>query len=153
QEVALFPNMLDVTEPSNSPSRITSSPSPTPSPSPEPTPAHTPSPTQPSPTQPSPTQRSPKQPSPTQPGIEYHLPTPHDSPLHAVHSHGSDEESQIKTGKARRKARVVLSDDEVLEDDSSKQGRKLSDAEVQEKASTKTELFIQEVTPIEVIQT
>ncbi|GJZ05326.1 hypothetical protein Tco_0538601 [Tanacetum coccineum] len=37
-------------------------------------------------------------------------------------------ESQIKTGKARRKARV------------------------QEKASTETELFIQEVTPIEVIQ-
>ncbi|GJV18662.1 ribonuclease H-like domain-containing protein [Tanacetum coccineum] len=62
-------------------------------------------------------------------------------------------ESQIKTGKARRKARVVLSDDEVLEDDSSKQGRKLSDAEVQEKASTETELFIQEVTPTEVIQT
>ncbi|GJW47953.1 hypothetical protein Tco_0079599 [Tanacetum coccineum] len=61
-------------------------------------------------------------------------------------------ESQIKTGKARRKARVVLSDDEVIEDDSSKQGRKLSDAEVQEKASTKTELFIQEVTPTEVIQ-
>ncbi|GJS42971.1 hypothetical protein Tco_0568014 [Tanacetum coccineum] len=61
-------------------------------------------------------------------------------------------ESQIKTGKARRKARVVLSDDEVIEDDSSKQGRKLSDAEVQEKASTETELFIQEVTPTEVIQ-
>ncbi|GKE94613.1 hypothetical protein Tco_1579468, partial [Tanacetum coccineum] len=55
QEVALFPTMLDVTEPSTLPSRITSSPSPTPSPSPEPTPAHTPSPTQPSPTQPSPT--------------------------------------------------------------------------------------------------
>ncbi|GJW19781.1 putative reverse transcriptase domain-containing protein [Tanacetum coccineum] len=61
-------------------------------------------------------------------------------------------ESQIKTGKARRQARVVLSDDKVLEDDSSKQGRKLSDAEVQEKASTKTKLFIQEVTPTEVIQ-
>ncbi|GJR60883.1 hypothetical protein Tco_1503045 [Tanacetum coccineum] len=61
-------------------------------------------------------------------------------------------ESQIKTGKARRQARVVLSDDEVLEDDSSKQGRKLSDAEVQEKASTETKLFIQEVTPTEVIQ-
>ncbi|GJU91911.1 hypothetical protein Tco_1304334 [Tanacetum coccineum] len=61
-------------------------------------------------------------------------------------------ESQIKTGKARRKARVVLSDDEVIEDDSSKQGRKLSDAEVQEKASTETKLFIQEVTPTEVIQ-
>ncbi|GKA40497.1 hypothetical protein Tco_0733090 [Tanacetum coccineum] len=58
----------------------------------------------------------------------------------------------MRTGKARRKAKVVLSDDEVIEDDSSKQGRKLSDAEVQEKASTETELFIQEVTPTEVIQ-
>ncbi|GKC30658.1 hypothetical protein Tco_1037952 [Tanacetum coccineum] len=209
QEVALFPNMLDVTEPSTSPSRITSSPSPTPSPSPEPTPAHTPSPTQPSPTQPSPTQPSPTQPSPTQPsptqpsptqpGIEHHLPTPHDSPLHAVHSHRSDEgslklqelmnlvttlsdrirvleadliktkktyisaytklilrvkklESHIKIGKARRQARVFLSGDEVFEDDSSKQGWKLSDEEVQEKASTDTKLFIQEVTPTEVIQ-
>ncbi|GJU06986.1 hypothetical protein Tco_1123416 [Tanacetum coccineum] len=28
----------------------------------------------------------------------------------------------LKTGKARRKGRVVLSDDEVIEDDSSKQG-------------------------------
>ncbi|GJU01648.1 ribonuclease H-like domain-containing protein [Tanacetum coccineum] len=52
----------------------------------------------------------------------------------------------------RRKARVVLSDDEVIKDDSSKQGRKLSEEEVQEKASTKTELFIQEVTLTEVIQ-
>ncbi|GKE64891.1 hypothetical protein Tco_1519052, partial [Tanacetum coccineum] len=213
QEVALFPTMLDDTEPSPSPSRITSSPSPTPSPSPEPIPTQPsptqPSPTQPSPTQPSPTQPSPSQPSPTQslptqpspthPGTEYHLPTPHDSPLHAVHSHGSDEgsvklqelmnlvatlsdrigvleadlmktkqtyssaytklilrvkklESQIKIGKARRQARVVVSDDEVFEDDSSKQGRKLSGEEVQEKASTNTELFIQEVTPTEVIQ-
>ncbi|GJY54717.1 hypothetical protein Tco_0446381 [Tanacetum coccineum] len=165
QEVVLFPNMLDVTEPSTLPSRITSSPSPTPSPSPEPTPAHTPSPTQPSPiqpspTQPSPTQPSPTQPSPTQPGIEHHLPTPYDLPLHVVHSHGSDEvleadlmktkktysspytklilkvkklESQIMIGKARRHTRVVLSDDEVFEDDSSKQGRKLADAEVQER--------------------
>ncbi|GKA65858.1 hypothetical protein Tco_0765565, partial [Tanacetum coccineum] len=210
QEVALFPSMLHVSAPSTSPSRITSSPSHSsehaPSPSPEPSFEHSPehttaAPTQPSPTQPSPTQPSPTQPSPTQPspGTEHHLPTPHDSPLHAVHSHGSDEgrlklneltdlvtklfdrigvleddlrktkktyssaytklilrvkklESQIKTGKARRKARVVLSDDEVIEDDSSKQGRKLSDAEVQEKASTETELFIQEVTPTEVIQ-
>ncbi|GKB75530.1 hypothetical protein Tco_0942425, partial [Tanacetum coccineum] len=61
-------------------------------------------------------------------------------------------ESQIKTGKTRRKARIVHSDDEDIEDDSSKQGRKLSDAEVQEKASTETEPFIQEVTPTEVIQ-
>ncbi|GJZ61847.1 reverse transcriptase domain-containing protein [Tanacetum coccineum] len=48
---------------------------------------------------------------------------------------------------------VVLSKDDVdVEDDSSKQGRKLSDAEVQEKASTETEPFIQEVTPTKVIQ-
>ncbi|GJU34216.1 hypothetical protein Tco_1182570 [Tanacetum coccineum] len=122
QEVALFPTMLAVPAPSTSPSRITSSPSPTPSQSPEPTLAHTPSPTQPSPTQPSPTQPSPTQPSPTQPGPEHQVPTPHDSPLHAisllqpspphpspnavhqvhtphdsplnaVHSHGSDEGS------------------------------------------------------------
>ncbi|GKC54794.1 hypothetical protein Tco_1077539, partial [Tanacetum coccineum] len=193
QEVALFPTMLDATEPSPSPSRITSSPSPTPSPSPAP------SPSQPSPTQPTPTQPSPTQLSPTQPGTEYHLPTPHDSPLHAVHSHGSEEgslklqelmnlvntlsdrigvleadllktkktyssaytklilrvkklESQIKIGKARKQTRVVISDDEAFEDDSSKQGRKLFHEEVQEKASTETELFIQEVTPTEVIQ-
>ncbi|GJR91160.1 hypothetical protein Tco_0215171 [Tanacetum coccineum] len=46
--VALFPYMLDVTEPSTSPSRITSSPSPSPesspSPSPEPSPSHSPKP-------------------------------------------------------------------------------------------------------------
>ncbi|GJT52542.1 putative ribonuclease H-like domain-containing protein [Tanacetum coccineum] len=189
----------DATEPSPSPSRITSSPSPTPSPSPEP------SPTQPSPTQPSPTQPSPTQPSPTQPGTEYHLPTPHDSPLHVVHSHGSEEgslklqelmnlvntlsdrigvleadltktkktyssaytklilrvkklEAQIKVGKAGRHSRFVLSDTEVGEDDSSKQGRKFSNEGVQddegvhEKASNDTEIFVQEVTPIELIQ-
>ncbi|GJS91394.1 hypothetical protein Tco_0774030 [Tanacetum coccineum] len=57
QEVALFPTMLDDTEPSTSPSPL---------PSPEPNPAHIqPSSTQPSPTQPSPTQPSPTQPSPT----------------------------------------------------------------------------------------
>ncbi|GJZ72697.1 hypothetical protein Tco_0636843 [Tanacetum coccineum] len=61
-------------------------------------------------------------------------------------------ESQIKTGKTKRKARIVHSDDEDVEDDSSKQGRKLCNAEVQEKASTKTEPFIQEGTPTEVIQ-
>ncbi|GJZ32484.1 putative reverse transcriptase domain-containing protein [Tanacetum coccineum] len=60
-------------------------------------------------------------------------------------------ESQIKFGKTRRKSKIVHSDDEDIKDDSSKQGRKLSDAEVQEKASTKTEPLIQEVTPTEVI--
>ncbi|GJU29561.1 putative ribonuclease H-like domain-containing protein [Tanacetum coccineum] len=166
--VALFPTMLDATEPSPSPSRITSSPSPTPSPSPAS------SPSQPSPTPPTPTQPSPTQLSPTQPGTEYHPPTPHDSPLHAVHSHGKADllktkktyssaytklilrvkklESQVKIGKARKQTRVVISDDEAFEDDSSKQGRKLFNEEVQEKASTETELFIQEVTPTEVIQ-
>ncbi|GKG34277.1 hypothetical protein Tco_0436973, partial [Tanacetum coccineum] len=55
QEVALFTTMLDVTEPSTSPSRITSSPSSSSEPSPSPTPEHiTAAPTQPSPTQPSP---------------------------------------------------------------------------------------------------
>ncbi|GKD36792.1 hypothetical protein Tco_1256999 [Tanacetum coccineum] len=194
QEVALFPTMIAVTAPSTSPSRITSShlpehsPSPTPSPSPASTLAHTTADvTQPSPTQPSPTQLSPTQPSPTQPGAEHHVHTPHDSHLHVVHSHGSDEgslklneltdlvtklsdridvfeddlkktkttyssaytklilrvkklEARVKIRKAKRQARVVLSDDE------------LADAEVQEKASTDTELFIQEVTPTEVIQ-
>ncbi|GJV27149.1 hypothetical protein Tco_1383597, partial [Tanacetum coccineum] len=57
-------------------------------------------------------------------------------------------EARVKIGKARKRVKVVLSkDDEDVEDDSSKQGRKLSDAEVQEKESTKTEPFIQEVTP------
>ncbi|GKF82366.1 hypothetical protein Tco_0244022, partial [Tanacetum coccineum] len=206
QEIALFSTMLNVSEPSTSPSRITSSPShsPEPSPSPEPSfehsPDHTtaavsflspthPSLTQPSPTQPSPTQPSPTQPSPTQlsPGAEQHFLTPNKSPLHVVHSHGSDEgslklneltnlvtklserigvleddlkktkltysavvtqlilrvkklEAKVKAGITRKRARVVLSkDDEDVEDDSSKQGRKLYDAEVQEKASTKTE--------------
>ncbi|GKF68912.1 hypothetical protein Tco_0198591, partial [Tanacetum coccineum] len=196
--------MLHVSAPSTSPSRITSSPSyspehspsPTPEPSPEPTPDHTTS----TVTQPSPTQPSPTYPSPPSPGTEHHLPTPHDSPLHAVHSHGSDKgslklneltvlvtklsdrigvleddlrkakktyssaftklilrvkklEARVKIGKSRRRAKVVLSeDDEDIADDSSKQGRKLSDAEVQDKASNETELVIQDVTPIEVIQ-
>ncbi|GKA60785.1 hypothetical protein Tco_0760192 [Tanacetum coccineum] len=75
QEVALFPNMLADPTPSASPSNSISSPEHTPS---------QPSPTQPSP-QPSPFQPSPTQLSPTQPGSDYHPPTPHDSPLHAVH--------------------------------------------------------------------
>ncbi|GKB04299.1 hypothetical protein Tco_0832442 [Tanacetum coccineum] len=66
-------------------------------------------------------------------------------------------EAQIKVGKARRHSRFVLSDAEDGEDDSSKQGRKFSNEGAQddegghEKASTETELFIQEITPTEVI--
>ncbi|GJT18567.1 putative ribonuclease H-like domain-containing protein [Tanacetum coccineum] len=103
--------------------------------------------------------------------MEFHVLTSNESPLHVVHSHGSDEgslklyeltnlvtklsarigvleddlkktkqtyssaftklilkikklEFKVKTGKARQRARVVLSEDE--EDDSFKQGRKLS---------------------------
>ncbi|GKG36287.1 hypothetical protein Tco_0443965, partial [Tanacetum coccineum] len=139
---------------------ITSSPytSPDSSPSPSPDPLHSPDNTTAAASQPSPTQPSPTHPSP---GAEHHFPTPHDLPLHTVHSHRSDEgslkltelmnlvtklsdrigvleddlkktkktyssaytklslrvkklESQLKTGKTRRKARVVLSDDEVI---------------------------------------
>ncbi|GJX24381.1 hypothetical protein Tco_0228826 [Tanacetum coccineum] len=150
-EIGLFPTMLTSPPPepsptpSSSPSRITSSPSPSSEPSTAPT----------------------FEPQPS-PDAEYHVPTPNESPLHVVHSHGSDEgslklneltnlvtklserigvleddlkktkhtyssaftklilrikklEATVKTGKARKRARVVLSEDE--EDDSSKQGR------------------------------
>ncbi|GJU88538.1 putative ribonuclease H-like domain-containing protein [Tanacetum coccineum] len=82
-------------------------------------------------------------------------------------------EKQVKTGKARRRAKIVLSKDEDIADDSSKQGRKISDidedlniflaqddgvewvqeanTEVQIKASNETELVLQEVTPTEVV--
>ncbi|GJZ26654.1 hypothetical protein Tco_0570907 [Tanacetum coccineum] len=170
QEVDLFPTMLDVTEPSTSPSRITSSPShsPEPSPSPEPLPSpvptfeHSPNHTTAAPTQPSPTQPSPTQPST---GAEHHFPIPHDSPLYVVHSHGSDEGS-LKLNELTNLVTKLFEGIGVLEDDlrmtkktySSAftklilRGRKLSEAEVQEKASTETEPFIQEVTPTEVIQ-
>ncbi|GJS41931.1 putative ribonuclease H-like domain-containing protein [Tanacetum coccineum] len=191
QEVDLFPTMLNVSEPSTSPSRITSSPSHSPEPSFEHSPDHTTA----AVSFPSPTQLT--QPSPR---AEQHIPTPYDSPLHAVHSHGSDDgsmklneltnlvtklserirvleddlkktkltysavvtklilsvkklEAKVKAGTSRKRARVVLSEDDAdVEDDFSKQGRKLSDAEVQEKASTETEPIIQEVTLTEVIQ-
>ncbi|GKB43558.1 hypothetical protein Tco_0888500, partial [Tanacetum coccineum] len=82
-EVALFPTMLHVhtpessPAPSSSPFRITSSPSLSSEPSPEPSTAA------PQIYEPQTTQSSPDE--------EQHVPTPHDSPLHAVHSHGSDE--------------------------------------------------------------
>ncbi|GJW05386.1 putative ribonuclease H-like domain-containing protein [Tanacetum coccineum] len=164
QEVALFPTMLDITEPSTSPSRITSSPShspePSPSHSPEHSPIHSPSPA-PLPT-PEHITAAPTQPSPTQPspGAEHHLPTPNESPIHVVHSHGSDEgrlklneltdlvtklfdrigvlEDDLKTTKQTY-------NDEAIADDSSKQERILSDAEVQEKTSNEMN-WIQDIT-------
>ncbi|GKB32701.1 hypothetical protein Tco_0872102, partial [Tanacetum coccineum] len=105
---------------------------------------------------------------------EHHFPTPHDSPLYAVHSYGSDEGS-LKLNELTNLVTKLSERIGVLEDDLRKtkktyssaftklilnvnklearfKGRKLSDAEVQEKASTETEPFIQEVTPTEVIQ-
>ncbi|GJZ86512.1 hypothetical protein Tco_0658122 [Tanacetum coccineum] len=168
QEVALFPTMLLVPEPSTSPSRITSSPSHSPEPSPSPT--HSPSP-KPSPT-PEHITAAPTQPSPTQPSPgaeqEYHFlhPMTHLSILIRVleadlmktkktYSSAYTKlilrvkklEAQIKVGKARRQTRVVLSDTEVVKDDSSKQGRKFSDEGVHDdegvhkKASTNTKIF------------
>ncbi|GJZ37664.1 hypothetical protein Tco_0583855 [Tanacetum coccineum] len=129
-EVLLFPNMLNA--PSTSPSRITSSPSLSPEPSL--LPQHTIT---------SASFTSHPQHSQPLPTAEEHVPTPHDSPLHSVHSHGSDEgrmqqteltdlvtklkdrievlekdlqvkklEKQVKSGKARRRARSVLLEDE-----------------------------------------
>ncbi|GJT50907.1 putative ribonuclease H-like domain-containing protein [Tanacetum coccineum] len=66
-------------------------------------------------------------------------PMPYESPLHSVHSLGHDEgsmqqhelmdllEKNVKTSKARRRARIVISEDEDAAEDSSKQGRKISD--------------------------
>ncbi|GJZ78859.1 hypothetical protein Tco_0643696 [Tanacetum coccineum] len=148
-EIGLFPTMFTSPTPSSSPSRITSSPSLSFAPSTETT----------------------FEPQPS-PDAEYHVLTPNESPLHVVHSHGSDKgslkltelmnfvtklserigvleddlmktkqtyssaftkqilrinklETTVKTRKARKRERFVLSEDE--EDDSSKQGRKISD--------------------------
>ncbi|GJU99568.1 hypothetical protein Tco_1328839 [Tanacetum coccineum] len=138
QEVALFPTMLAVPEPFTSPSRITSSPS-------------------------------------TSPGslklteltnlvtklsdkvavLEDDLKTTkktYTSAFTKLILRVKKLEAQIKIGKSRRRARIVHSDDEDIADNSSKQGRKLSDAEVKEKASNETEPVIQDVTPTEEIQ-
>ncbi|GJX55651.1 putative ribonuclease H-like domain-containing protein [Tanacetum coccineum] len=120
QEVALFPTMLDVTEPSTSPSRITSSPSPSPEPSPSHSPEHSPT-HSPSPA-PSPTPKhitvAPTQPSQTQPspGAEHHLPTPNESPIHVVHSHGSDE-GRLKLNELTDLVTKLFDRIGVLEDD------------------------------------
>ncbi|GKG51936.1 hypothetical protein Tco_0544574, partial [Tanacetum coccineum] len=100
----------DVTEPSTSPSRITSSPSHSPEPSPSPT--HSPSPT------PEHITAAPTQPSPTQPspGAEHRLPTPNESPIHAVHSHGSDE-GRLKLNELTDLVTKLFDRIRVLEDD------------------------------------
>ncbi|GJW57480.1 hypothetical protein Tco_0104211 [Tanacetum coccineum] len=72
EEIGLFPTMITSLTPesSHTPSRITSSPSLSPEPTTKPT----------------------IEPQPL-PDAEYHVPTPNESPLHVVHSHGSVEGS------------------------------------------------------------
>ncbi|GKD59533.1 hypothetical protein Tco_1297042 [Tanacetum coccineum] len=102
---------------------------------------------------------------------------PYDSPLHSVHSHGSDEvkklENQLKTGKVRKRAKIALSEDEDAAKDPSKQGRKIAqidsdpnislvqdegtswfqqDEEIHEKTSDDTEVLVQEETPTELVE-
>ncbi|GJW81683.1 hypothetical protein Tco_0145658 [Tanacetum coccineum] len=110
---------------------------------------------------------------------------PHDSPLQSVHSLECDEgthlrvkklEKQVKTTKDRRRARIVLSEDEDAAKDSSKQGRKISeidkdptislvqskhaketswfqeDIEIQEKISDDTKVVIEEKEPTELLE-
>ncbi|GKD76661.1 hypothetical protein Tco_1339282 [Tanacetum coccineum] len=118
--------------PLSSPSRITSSPTPSTEPSPD--------------TQHTSSASLEPQPTNSSPIAEHHVPTPHDSPLHTVHSHGSAEgsvklneltdllilrvkkfETRVKIGKARRRVRIVFSEEEDVLDDSFKQGRKILD--------------------------
>ncbi|GJU99871.1 hypothetical protein Tco_0574345 [Tanacetum coccineum] len=75
-------------------------------------------------------------------------------------------EMQVKTGKASRRANIVLSKDEAIEEDSSEQGRSFIEeldmdadislvplhAEIQEKISDETEVLLEEEEAIEIIQ-
>ncbi|GKF09560.1 hypothetical protein Tco_0043784, partial [Tanacetum coccineum] len=128
QEVALFPTMLAVPEPSTSPLRITSSPSTSPEPSPSTSPElsfqHSPDHTTVAPTQPSPIQPSPTQPST---GAEHHFHTPHDSHLHAVHSYRSDEGS-LKLNELTNLVTKLSDRVAVLEDDLRKTKKTYSSA-------------------------
>ncbi|GJR22352.1 putative ribonuclease H-like domain-containing protein [Tanacetum coccineum] len=118
-DIPLFPTML--TAPELSPSRIKSLPSL----SPLHTQVSTPSTSQLPNTQPI-------------PNAEEAVPMPHESPLHSVYSLGCDEgslslnklidlcTSLSKKVEARRRARIVVLEDEDAPEDSSKQGRKIS---------------------------
>ncbi|GKC27631.1 hypothetical protein Tco_1034925 [Tanacetum coccineum] len=72
-------------------------------------------------------------------------------------------EQKVKTAKARRRARIVLSEDEDDVEDSSKQGRKISavdkdptisleNAEIQEENSADTEILLQEEELTELVE-
>ncbi|GKF02007.1 hypothetical protein Tco_0028930, partial [Tanacetum coccineum] len=103
-EIRLFPTMLSSPTPSSSPSRITSSPSLSSEPSTEPT----------------------FEPQPS-PDVEYHVPTPNESPLHVVHSHGSDKGS-LKLNELTNLATKLYERIGVLEDDLKKTKKTYSSA-------------------------
>ncbi|GJZ99415.1 hypothetical protein Tco_0671966 [Tanacetum coccineum] len=164
-DIPLFPSMIIA--PETSPSRITSSPSL----SPQRTPFGAPSTSPPPITETTPTAKEPAL-------------MPYESPLQSLTNKvGSLEneltntkkvygsaitklvkrvkklEKQVKTGKARRRIKIVLSTDEVVDEDSSKQRRSLikeldmdadfslvppHDAEIQEKISDDTEVLLKE---------
>ncbi|GKG49025.1 hypothetical protein Tco_0513172, partial [Tanacetum coccineum] len=94
---------------------ISPSPEPSPSHSPEHSPAPSPTPEHITavPSQPSPIYPSPTQPSP---GVKHHLPTPNESPIHVVHSHGSDE-GRLKLNELTDLVTKLFDRIGVLEDD------------------------------------
>ncbi|GKD94465.1 hypothetical protein Tco_1374302, partial [Tanacetum coccineum] len=75
-------------------------------------------------------------------------------------------EKQVKTGKARRRTKIVLLEDDAVEEDSSKQGRSLieeldmdadislvpSHKEIQKKISDETEVLLEEEKATEIVQ-
>ncbi|GKE21195.1 hypothetical protein Tco_1432707 [Tanacetum coccineum] len=177
-EVDLFPAMLNVPSPEPLPSRITSSPSLSFEPTPDHTTTAASSTSAPQHTEPSPT-------------AEEHVPTPHDSPFHSVHSH-RDDEGRMQLNELMnlitrlfdkisvlendlQRTKKIYKDEDVAED-SSKQGRKISDidedtniflaqddevnwfqeetkdAQVQQEKSDDTEVFLEEGEPTEVVQ-
>ncbi|GJU37839.1 hypothetical protein Tco_1186193 [Tanacetum coccineum] len=167
EDTPLFPSMITVAE--TSPSRITSSPSLSPQ--------HTPV---------SASSTLPPPITETTPIAEEPALMPHESPLQSVQSLRRDEgsvslnelmdllikrvkklEKQVKTGKARRRTKIVLSEDEVVEEDSSKQGRSLIEeldmdadfslvpphnAEIQENISDDTKVLLEEEETTELIE-
>ncbi|GKC63491.1 hypothetical protein Tco_1096089, partial [Tanacetum coccineum] len=99
-----LPTRASSSTPSSSPSRITSSPSISSEPSTEPT----------------------FKPPPS-PAVEHHVPTPNESPLHAVHSHGRDEGS-LKLIELTNLVTKLSERIEVLKDDLKKTKQTYSSA-------------------------
>ncbi|GJT08033.1 hypothetical protein Tco_0842495 [Tanacetum coccineum] len=146
--------MLDAAESSHSPSRSTSSPSPTPTSSPTPESTHTQPSPQPSPPQPSPTQPSPihgNRTSPTQ-SQRAHADTNNNTKGKIDKGWSFLEADLTKTKKTTISAYTKLILRVKKLEAQIKVGKVQGDIlGVHEKASTETELFIQEITPTKVI--